>query len=157
MCCRFWVFACVPNPGKQSIWRQCPPSARKQSTKKLPNRPGFAHVQGPLPELYEQSPQRFLCPYRILLPVPTLLSVVSAGSIHHFRHSTDLLPTFWLKISFLAQFYSRNGPKKCWCNFLHFLFPSAPLCWKNTCCVSCFCPGGGGAAGSKCKPMSKGP
>ena len=40
-CGRFWVFACVPNPGKQSIWRQCPPSARKQSTKKLPNRPGF--------------------------------------------------------------------------------------------------------------------
>ena len=38
------VFACVPNPGEQSIWRQCPPSARKQSTKKLPNRPGFAHV-----------------------------------------------------------------------------------------------------------------
>ena len=24
----------VPNPGKQSIWRQCPPSVRKQSTKK---------------------------------------------------------------------------------------------------------------------------
>ena len=45
-CGRFWVFACVPNPGKQSIWRQCPPSARKQSTKKLPNRPGFTHVQG---------------------------------------------------------------------------------------------------------------
>ena len=22
-CGRFWVFACVPNPGKQSIWRQC--------------------------------------------------------------------------------------------------------------------------------------
>ena len=38
--------ACVPNPGKQSIWRQCPPSARKQSTKKLPNRPGFTHLQG---------------------------------------------------------------------------------------------------------------
>ena len=38
------MFACVPNPGKQSIRRQCPPSARKQSTKKLPNRPGFAHV-----------------------------------------------------------------------------------------------------------------
>ena len=45
-CGRFWVFACVPNPGKQSIWRQYPPSARKQSTKKLPNRPGFTHVQG---------------------------------------------------------------------------------------------------------------
>ena len=45
-CGRFWVFACAPNPGKQSIWRQCPPSARKQSTKKLPNRPGFTHVQG---------------------------------------------------------------------------------------------------------------
>ena len=40
-CGRFWVFACVPNPGKRSIWRQCPPSARKQSTKKLPNRPRF--------------------------------------------------------------------------------------------------------------------
>ena len=40
------MFACVPNPGKQSIWRQCAPSARKQSTKKLPNRPGFTHVQG---------------------------------------------------------------------------------------------------------------
>ena len=47
-CGRFWVFACVPNPGRQSIWRQCPPSARKQSTKKLPNRPGFAHVHPPL-------------------------------------------------------------------------------------------------------------
>ena len=33
-CGRFWVFGCVPSPGKQSIWRQCPPSARKQSTKK---------------------------------------------------------------------------------------------------------------------------
>ena len=44
-CGRFWVFTCVPNPGKQSIWRQCPPSARLQSTKKLPNRPGFTHVQ----------------------------------------------------------------------------------------------------------------
>ena len=31
---RFWVFACFPNPGKQSIWRQCPPSTGKQSTKK---------------------------------------------------------------------------------------------------------------------------
>ena len=39
------MFACVPNPGKQSIWRQCPRSATKQSTKKLPNRPGFTHVQ----------------------------------------------------------------------------------------------------------------
>ena len=46
-CDRFWVFARVPNPGKQSIWRQCPPSARKQSTKKLPNRPGFTHVHPP--------------------------------------------------------------------------------------------------------------
>ena len=44
-CGRFWVLECVPNPGKQSIWRQCPPSARKQSTKKLPNRPGFTHAQ----------------------------------------------------------------------------------------------------------------
>ena len=44
-CGRFWVFARVPTPGKQSIWRQCLPSARKQSTKKLPNRPGFTHVQ----------------------------------------------------------------------------------------------------------------
>ena len=41
---KFWVFACVPNPGKQSIWWQCPPSARKQSTNKLQNRPGFTHV-----------------------------------------------------------------------------------------------------------------
>ena len=58
-CGRFWVFACVPNPGKQSIWRQCPPSARKQSTKKLPNRPGFTHVQGsPCPR----------CPLRGLQP-----------------------------------------------------------------------------------------
>ena len=38
-CGRFWVFACVPNPGKQSLWRQCPPSARKQSTDKMPHRP----------------------------------------------------------------------------------------------------------------------
>ena len=37
----------MPKTGKQSIWRQCPPSARKQSTKKLPNRPGFTHVQKP--------------------------------------------------------------------------------------------------------------
>ena len=44
-CGRFGVFARLPNPGKQSIWRQCPPSARKHSTKKLPNRPGFTHVQ----------------------------------------------------------------------------------------------------------------
>ena len=28
-CGRFWMFAGVPNPGKQSIWRQRPPSARK--------------------------------------------------------------------------------------------------------------------------------
>ena len=48
-CGRFWVFARVPNPGKQSIWRQRPPSARKQSTKKLPNRPAFTHVQDALP------------------------------------------------------------------------------------------------------------
>ena len=34
-------FVCVPNPSKQSIWRQCPPSARKQSTEKMPNRPFF--------------------------------------------------------------------------------------------------------------------
>ena len=33
-CGRFWVFACVPNPGKRSIWRQCAPSSRKQSTTK---------------------------------------------------------------------------------------------------------------------------
>ena len=33
-CDRFWMFARVPNPGKQSIWRQFPPSARQQSTKK---------------------------------------------------------------------------------------------------------------------------
>ena len=45
-CGKFWVFTYVPNPGKQSIWRQCPPSARKESTKKLPNRPVFTHVQG---------------------------------------------------------------------------------------------------------------
>ena len=44
-CGRLWVFACVPNPGEQSIWRQCPPSARKQSTKERPNRPVFTHVQ----------------------------------------------------------------------------------------------------------------
>ena len=43
-CGKFWVFACVPNPGKLSIWRQCPPSARKESTKKLPNRSVFTHV-----------------------------------------------------------------------------------------------------------------
>ena len=48
-CGRFWVFACVPNPCKQSIWRQCPPGARKQSTNKLPNRPSFAHVHGTPP------------------------------------------------------------------------------------------------------------
>ena len=39
------MFACVPNPGKQSIWRQCPPSARQESTKKLPNHPVFTHVR----------------------------------------------------------------------------------------------------------------
>ena len=44
-CGRFWVFAYVSNPGKQSIWRQCPPSARKQNTKKMPIRPVFDHVQ----------------------------------------------------------------------------------------------------------------
>ena len=44
---KFWVFACVPNPGKQSIWRQCPPSSGKQSTNKLPNRPVFTHVHPP--------------------------------------------------------------------------------------------------------------
>ena len=42
-CGRFWVFVCVcvsqTKPGKQSIWRQCPPSARKQSTKRMPNGP----------------------------------------------------------------------------------------------------------------------
>ena len=41
-CGLFWVFACVPNPGKQSIWRQCPPSAGKQSTEKMRNRPVFS-------------------------------------------------------------------------------------------------------------------
>ena len=46
-CGRFWVLACVQNPSKQSIWRQCPPSAGKQNTKKMPNRPVFAHVHGP--------------------------------------------------------------------------------------------------------------
>ena len=45
-CGNLWVFACVPNPGKQNIWRQCPPSARKQSAHKLPNRPVFTHLQG---------------------------------------------------------------------------------------------------------------
>ena len=39
------MFACVPNPGKQSICRQCFLSARKQSTKQMPNRPVFTHVQ----------------------------------------------------------------------------------------------------------------
>ena len=43
-CVKFWVFACVPNPGKQSIWRQCSPNAWKQSTKNLPNRPGFTQA-----------------------------------------------------------------------------------------------------------------
>ena len=43
-CGKFWVLACVLNPGKQSIWRQCPLSAGKQSTEKIPNRPVFAHV-----------------------------------------------------------------------------------------------------------------
>ena len=46
-CGKFWVLACVPNPGKQRIWRQCPPSARKESTKKLPNHPAFTHVLCP--------------------------------------------------------------------------------------------------------------
>ena len=40
----------VPNPGKQSIWRQCPSSARKRSTKQMPNRPVFyPHVPPPPP------------------------------------------------------------------------------------------------------------
>ena len=39
------VCVCPKPPGKQSIWRQRPPSARKQSTDKLPNCPGFTHVQ----------------------------------------------------------------------------------------------------------------
>ena len=51
-CGRFWVFACVPNPGKQSIWRQCPPSARKQSTKNaqiIPFYPCTVEVSTPPP------------------------------------------------------------------------------------------------------------
>ena len=45
-CGRFWVFACVPNPGKQSIWRQCPPSARKRSTKKTAKSSRFCPCTG---------------------------------------------------------------------------------------------------------------
>ena len=41
-----WVFACVPNPGKQSIWRQCPPSARKQSSKKTAKSSRFCPCTG---------------------------------------------------------------------------------------------------------------
>ena len=33
-CGKFWMFACVPNPSKQSIWRQCPQSARETKHKK---------------------------------------------------------------------------------------------------------------------------
>ena len=52
-CC---VCVTVPKPGQQSIWRQCPPSARKQSTNKLPNRPGFTHVHPPpLQHAYRQE------------------------------------------------------------------------------------------------------
>ena len=46
-CGRFWVFACVPNPGKQSIWRQCPPSARKQRTKKTAKSSRFYPMYSP--------------------------------------------------------------------------------------------------------------
>ena len=45
-CGIFWVFACVPNPGKQSIWRQYPPSARKQSTKKTAKSSRFCPCTG---------------------------------------------------------------------------------------------------------------
>ena len=38
-----------PKSGKQSIWRQRPPSARKQSTKKLPDRPGLCPCTAPPP------------------------------------------------------------------------------------------------------------
>ena len=65
-CGRFWVFPCVPNPGKQSTWRQCAPSARKQSTKKLPNRPSFTHIQeGPLGCLQGHRPNLQSFPRRL--------------------------------------------------------------------------------------------
>ena len=48
-CGRFWVFACVSNPGKQSIWRQFPPSARKQSTKKTAKSSRFYPCTPPAP------------------------------------------------------------------------------------------------------------
>ena len=40
---------------------------------------------------------------------------------------TDLLPTFWLIISVLAQFYSKNAPQKVHQNLVHFLRFVFPL------------------------------
>ena len=46
------VCVCFPNTGKQSIWRQCPPSARKQSLDKIAKLSRFYPCTGhPFPEI----------------------------------------------------------------------------------------------------------
>ena len=80
-CGGFWVFACVQNPGKQRIWRQCPPSARKQSTKKLPNRPGFTHVH--------QTPYIRL-PLRVSNPLLNLGDLAAWGEAKHDKFREEL-------------------------------------------------------------------
>ena len=76
---KFWVFACVPNTGRQSIWRQCPPSARKQSTKKLPNRPAFTHVQGGHPQREGANLGAFVPVWLVILPAQIRVGLELAG------------------------------------------------------------------------------
>ena len=126
-CGKFWVFACVPNPGKQSIQRQSPPSARKQSTNKLLNRPVFAHVQvitshdmgvcqknltnkigknGPNPDLWATS---LFCSAR---------KVAERKFPEFFEFSSRILPRICSEFSpnfsrtFRASFRGRRRPEK---------------------------------------------
>ena len=76
------MFARVPNPGKQSIRRQRPPSARKQSTNKPPNFPGFAMYLPPNLFLREIGA---MWPIGVITGKPCIF-LVQNGSFSAFWH-----------------------------------------------------------------------
>ena len=64
---------------------------------------------------------------------------------------------FARNIIFRAANLSQKKAPKLAPEIFEFFSACARLCWKNLCCASRFCTGGGGAAGSKSKQMFKGP
>ena len=79
------------------------------------------------------------------ISVPCRAHIPSKASIK-IRHSTDLLPTFWLNISFLTQFYRQKRPPppptctKMWCSFCIFVplkSSSPPQEGQKTRCFLC--------------------